>query len=213
MRQFRGRWATAALVLLASGAAVGAEPQLGRDYTAVVPPQMTSDPQRIVVLEFFSYACPHCASFYPALAKWVASLPDDVVFERAAVVVGREPWRKPSQLFYTLQALGKAEELDGAIFNAIHREQADLFTDAGIIDWVAAHGVDRAEFTAAFNSFSIRSFVARGDQLANAHRIPSVPTLIIDGKYMVAIGDDGVFTGQLAMVDQIIAKARAEKTP
>ncbi len=135
------------------------------------------------------------------------------MFERVAVVVGNEPWRKPAQLFYALQSLGKVEALDAAVFTAIHRERKELFTDAAIIDWVADHGVDRAQFTAAFSSFGMRSFVARGDQLAAAHRLKSVPTLVIDGKYMLEIRDDGIFTGQLAMGDQLIAKARAEKAP
>jgi len=135
----------------------------------------------------------------------------DVVFERVAVVVGHGPWAKPSQLFYTLNALGKVDALDAAIFNAIHRENVDLSTDERVVDWVAKHGVDRTEFTNAFNSFSIKSFVSRGDQLAKTYRIAGVPTLVVDGKYMVEIQDDGVYVGQLTIVDQLIAKARAER--
>ena len=38
-----------------------------------------------------------------------------------------------------------------------------------------------------------------------------VPTLVIDGKYMLEIRDDGVFTRQLAIADQLIAMARAAR--
>ena len=204
-------WLSAAMALSLTAAVAGAEPQAGRDYVAVVPPQPTSDAKRIVVTEFFSYACPHCAAFYPPLSKWAAALPKDVLFERVAVVVGHTPWTKPAQLFYTLNALGKADSLDAAIFSAIHRENVGLSTDDQVIDWVAKHGVDRTEFTNAFNSFSIKSFVGRGDQLAKTYRLSGVPTLVVDGKYMVSINDDGVFTDQLGIVDQLIAKARAER--
>jgi thiol:disulfide interchange protein DsbA len=204
------RSAVFGLACLAAGT-VSAQPQAGRDYLAVTPPQPTNDPSRIVVTEFFSYGCPHCASFSPALTRWVAALPADVAFERVAVVLGREPWRGPAKLFYALQSVGKIDALDAAIFNAIHREQKDLFTDAAIVDWVADHGVDRAQFSAAFNSFGMRSFVTRGDQVATAHRVTGVPTLVIDGKYMLEVRDDGVFAGQLAIADQLIAMARTAR--
>ena len=199
------------IVCLAAARAASAQLAAGRDYKPVVPPQPTNDPSRVAVTEFFSYGCPHCASFAPALTRWVAALPSDVAFERVAVVLGREPWRGPAKLFYALQSLDKIDELDAAIFNAIHREQKDLFSDAAIVDWVAGHGVDRAQFTATFSSFGLRSFLARGDQVAVAHRVSGVPTLVIDGKYMLEIRDDGVFTRQLAIADQLIAMARAAR--
>jgi pimeloyl-ACP methyl ester carboxylesterase len=67
------------------------------------------------------------------------------------------------------------------VFGAVHVEHVDWQTDAQIIDWMASHGVNRDEFAAAFNSFSMRSFVARGDQVAQAHKARSVPTLVVDG--------------------------------
>jgi protein dithiol oxidoreductase (disulfide-forming) len=193
-------------------AASGQELQAGRDYVAVVPVQPTPDPKRVVVTEFFSYACPHCYSFNPALTSWAGKLPKDVLFERVAVAFGRQPWQKPAQLFYALQSMGKAEELSPAIFRAIHVDRVDfLATDREIIDWVAKQGVDASQFAAAFNSFSMRSFVARGDQRGQSHQLPSVPTLVVDGKYMLPISDTGDFAAQLAVADRIIEKARAEK--
>jgi thiol:disulfide interchange protein DsbA len=201
-----------ASVVCLAAAASAQEPQAGRDYTEVVPQQPTNDPKRVVVTEFFSYMCPHCFAFNAPLTIWASKLPKDVLFERVAVVFGRQPWQKPAQLYYALQSIGKAEELSPAVFGALHVERADWQTDAQIIDWVAAHGVKRDEFAAAFNSFSMRSFVARGDQLATAHKLRGVPTLVVDGKYAVAIEDRGDFGAQLAVVDRLIAKARAEKT-
>ena len=208
----RRRLFAIAALLGAPAAALGQELQAGRDYVAVIPAQPTTDSTRVVVTEFFSYACPHCYSFDPALASWIGKLPKDVLFERVAVALGRQPWQKPAQLFYALQSIGKAEELSPAIFRAIHVERVDFFsTDQQIIDWVAKQGVDRSRFAAAFNSFSMRSFVARGDQRGQSHHVPSVPTLVVDGKYMLPISDTGDFAPQLAVADRIIEKARAEK--
>ena len=204
----------AAVLVLCAAAAAAQDLQAGRDYEPVTPPIPTNDASKIVVMEFFSYACPHCFAFNPSLTLWENKLPRDVKFERVAVVFGKGPtWQKLSQVFYALQAIGKAEPLSPAVFGAVHVEHADWQTDAKIVDWMAAHGVDRAVFSNAFNSFSMRTFVAQGDQLAQTHKIRTVPTLVIDGNYAREISDNGDFPGQLAVVDRLIAKARAEKKP
>jgi hypothetical protein len=38
-----------------------------------------------------------------------------------------------------------------------------------------------------------------------------VPTLVVDGKYAREISDTGDFPQQLAIIDRLIEKARAEK--
>jgi thiol:disulfide interchange protein DsbA len=203
---------TAALACAAL-AASAQELQPGKDYGVVTPPQKTDDPSRIVVIEFFSYGCPHCNAFNPSLTLWENRLPKDVHFEREAVIFGRQPWQKLAQIYYALQVIGKAEQLSPSVYGALHVERVNWQTDADIIDWMAAHDVSRDEFAGAFNSFSMRSYVARGDQLATAYQVPAVPTIVVDGKYMVPIKDNGEFTAQLAVVDRLIEKARAERKP
>jgi thiol:disulfide interchange protein DsbA len=205
----------AALVCSAAATAASAQDlQPGRDYDVVLPPQPTTDSSRVVVTEFFSYACPHCFALNPTLTIWANRLPKDVRFERVAVVFGKGAmWQKLSQVFYALNAIGKAEQLSPAVFGAVHVERPDWQTDAKIIDWVAAHDVNRSEFEAAFNSLGMRALIANGDQLAQAHKVRTVPTLVVDGKYARQINDNGNgdFPQQLAIVDRLIDKARAEK--
>ncbi len=200
-----------ACLALEAAPAWAAEPVEGRDYDVVVPALPRPDPAKIVVMEFFSYACPHCAAFAPALKSWEAKLPDDVALDRVAVSVGRQPWVLPAQLFYALRAVGKHEELDAAVFDAIHVERVEFATARQTVDWVAARGVERAAFEAALGSFSVRSFVTRGDQLARSAQVPGVPTLVVDGRYRVEIDTAGDLERQLAVVDALVAKARAER--
>ena len=101
----------ACLVSLSSGA----QPPAGR-YIELHPPQPTNDPSRIVVAEFFSYQCPHCFSFLPALDAWVRDLPEDVSFERVAVSIGHQPWVPIARAFYALQAMEQVDALDTPIF-------------------------------------------------------------------------------------------------
>ena len=196
----------------AAFAASAQELQPGRDYGVITPPQKTDDPSKIVVIEFFSYACPHCNAFNPSLTLWENQLPKDVRLEREAVIFGRQPWQKLAQIYYALQQVGKAEQLTPSVYGAVHVERVNWQTDNDIIAWVAAHGVNRDEFAAAFNSFSMRSYVARGDLLATSYKVQSVPWIIVDGKYSRPISDNanGDFPAQLAIVDRLIEMARAE---
>src|SRR5262245_3837417 len=156
------RWLMLVAALACAGAATAQELQAGRDYVAVVPPQPTNDAQRVVVTEFFSYACPHCFHFNPSLTIWAGKLPKDVVFERVAVVFGHPPWIAPAKMFYALQSLGKVEELSPEVFGAIHVEHKDFQVEKDVFDWVAAHGVDRDKFWAGVKRFSMRAVFVLG---------------------------------------------------
>jgi thiol:disulfide interchange protein DsbA len=76
----------AAALACAALAASAQELTPGKDYGVVTPPQKTDDPSKVVVIEFFSYACPHCNALNPSLTLWENRLAKDVHFEREAVI-------------------------------------------------------------------------------------------------------------------------------
>lgn len=203
--------ALAAMLSSGPGGAQTLEPREGRDFTLVTPPLPRASGSEIVVHEFFSYGCPHCFAFAPELKRWEAALATDVQLERVAVALGREPWTLLAQLFYALRSLGKDRELDAAVFDAVHVEQVDFSTARQLADWVAARGVERAAFEAALSSFSVKSFATRADQQARTAQVRGVPTLVVDGRYRVAIDTTGDLAGQLELVDALVARARAER--
>lgn len=46
---------------------------------------------QVEVIEFFSFACPHCAHLEPTLQSWRKTMPKGVVFRRVPVVF-RPQW-------------------------------------------------------------------------------------------------------------------------
>jgi thiol:disulfide interchange protein DsbA len=206
-----GRWLAVLLLAAPAFVATAAEPVEGRDYTVITPAQPVVDSRKVVVTEFFSYACPHCFGFAPALKLWESSKPSDVVLERVSVSLGRQAWVLPAATYYTLRGFGKERELDEALFKAIHVDRVNLFALEPAADWVAAHGVDRARFLATLASFATEAFVKRGDDLSAAVKLRGIPTLVIDGKYMVMINDSGDLVAQMAVVDSLIARVRRER--
>ena len=61
----------------------------------------------------------------------------------------------------------------------------------------ASRASTQSEFTKYYRSFSVQLSTKRADELSRSHRLPSVPVLVIDGKYMIRIADNGKFDEQL----------------
>jgi len=71
--------------------------------------------------------------------------------------------------------------------------------------------VDRKKFADAYNSFTVQSKVSRVRQLSSAYALTGVPTVIIGGKYTTSNVMAGSFEALPAIMDELIAKVRAEQ--
>ena len=207
-------WLLAAAAILTSGTA-SAQLVEGRDYRTLAPAQPTTSPGKIEVTEFFSYACPHCRVFYPLVSAWAAKLPKDVVFRRVAVSYGRPAWVNLARAYYALEATGELGKLDGPLFRAIHDEHLNLFDEQSLADWVGKQGGDAARFANAYASFGVNNQTVQADQAAEAYRIEAIPSLAVNGRYVVispteAADEEQTFRDLLLLTDKVIAKARAE---
>jgi protein dithiol oxidoreductase (disulfide-forming) len=215
-----GLTAAAALASAFAAAPPVAQPVEGQDYRLLNPPRPTGSLGKIEVLEFFSYACPHCAKFYPIVSAWAAKLPKDVVFKRVAVSYGRPPWMNLSRTYYALQATGDLKKLDGALFSAIHEEHQNLFEEQPIAEWVGKQGGDATRFATAYVSFGVNNQTVQADQMAEDYAIDAVPTLVVNGRYVVMSPSQGtdqeeesIFRELLVRTDRVIALARATAPP
>jgi thiol:disulfide interchange protein DsbA len=193
-----------------TGASLAADAQAGRDFKPISPP-LTSAKDKIEVIEFFSYGCPHCSDFHPIIGKWAANLPKDVSFRRVPVSFGRPEWARLAKIFYSLEATGDLAKLDTAVFIALHEQRVTFKTDEAVFSWVAGRGADAKKFTDAFNGFSMASKVKRGDDDATGAKIGGVPSLAVDGKYLVNNEAASSYEDLLRITDAVIAKARQDR--
>jgi thiol:disulfide interchange protein DsbA len=203
-----------AIVAVFTGAPAWAQLVEGRDYRVLTPPKPTSSPGKIEVVEFFSYACPHCAKFNPLVTAWVAKQPKDVAFKRIAVSYGRPPWMNLARTYYALESTGDLKKLDAALFRAIHDDQQNLFDEQSIADWVGKQGGDAARFANAYVSFGVNNQTVQADQMAEDFGVDAIPTLAVNGRYVVisptqAADEEQTFRELLVLADKVIAMARA----
>ena len=199
----------ALITSLALGTAGAAELVEGKDYVRIKNPQPVESGKKIEVIEFFSYGCPHCNDLEPILDAWLAKLPPDVQFRRVPVMF-QDRWRALAKIYYTLDAMGDEARLSPEVFKAIHSAGLPLYQDKAFFDWAAAHGLDRAKVQDVYNSFAVNSKFNRALALAQAYNIQSVPTMIVDGKYVTSSDRVGTHANLPPVLDALIAKARAE---
>ena len=197
--------------LLALALPAQAQLAAGVDFAEIKPPLQVDTPAKIEVVEFFSYACPHCSDLNPLVKKWAAKLPADVAFKRIPVSFNSPFYQLMAKFFYTLEAIGEMEKLDAAVFDAIHVKGLKLIDEKSVQEWAVSQGVDAKKFSDAFKSFSVDSNVKRADQLSRAAKIPGVPALVVDGRYLVVGKNVKNHDELLALTEKVIDKARTER--
>jgi thiol:disulfide interchange protein DsbA len=147
------------------------------------PPQPT-DSKKIEVLEFFFYGCSHCFHLHPLLSTWEKTMPKDVELTFVPTIF-RDSWEPMARTFYALESLGQQQQLHDALYKTWNVDNNQLLEEEKIRDFVSSHGVDGAKFSAAYNSFSMQSKVARAKQMIRSYSINGTPTLVVDGKYVI----------------------------
>ena len=198
-------------LLAVTGGTFAAAPILNKDYRLVSPSQPPETGNKIEVIEFFYYGCTHCYDLEPYLKKWMSSAPKDVAFRRIPAVF-RDNWVPLTKTFYTLEALGEINQLQSAVFEAIHVKQINLNNEQTLLDWMEQHGVDRKKFADAYNSFSINNRADFAKKLTRAYGVEGTPTLVVDGKYLTGPGMTGSHESALQVVNELINKARQERS-
>jgi thiol:disulfide interchange protein DsbA len=194
-------------------AAAHAELTAGKDYSVVKPPQPTESGNKIEVLEFFWYGCPHCNNLQPSLQAWLKRKPADVELKHIPAVF-QDSWIPLTKAYYTIETMGLTDKLHQEMFAALHRQRLPLRDANAIFDWAASKGVDRKKFADVYNSFGINGRTQRSIELTRKYDIPGTPALVIDGRFltspsMTLKADRSIdYDRFFQVVDGLIAEAR-----
>lgn len=189
--------------------------QEGVNYTRLVPAQPTSVPAgQVEVLEFFWYACPHCYAIDPLIESWKKTKPAYISFSRVPVMWS-EGHRSTARLYYTLESMGKLDQLHAEIFKEIHANNDPLIASdpndtAGAeriqTAFVKKFGISEDAFKKAYHSFAVETALQRADQLVLRYRVEAVPTVVINGKYVTDVGRAGSPERLVSLVNDLAAQ-------
>lgn len=215
------RFAIAAIGLVAATAfASPADPKLGAEYIQLASPQpVQAVGKKVEVIEFFMYHCPHCNVLEPYLVEWVKKQGDKIVFKRVHMPYGAND--PEAHLYLTLEAMGKLEAMHAKVFRAIHVDRVRMNTDSVVLDWVVKNGMDKAKFLDAWNSFGVMTKMKRLPQILNNYKVDSVPTLVVDGRFMTSpsvvdaankgMGEAALSMATVQVLDGVVAKVAKTK--
>jgi len=161
----------------------------GTHYAELPAPVNTQDASKVEVIEVFWYGCSHCFRFEPLIVDYEANAPEYVDFVRFPAM-----WnglmKVHAQAFYTAEALDAVEIVHEHIFNAINLQGNRLGNEEQLADLFAEHGIAREDFSAAFNSFSVRTKVNQAEGRMEDYQIRSTPNMVVNGKYLVTTGEN-----------------------
>ncbi|MDR4516483.1 MAG: thiol:disulfide interchange protein DsbA/DsbL [Nitrosomonas sp.] len=191
---------------------VHAEIVEGRDYKVLANPQSTQNADRIEVIEFFWYGCPHCNSLHPHIKAWLKNKPSDVDF-RYVPAIFRNNWIPGAKTYYTIETLGEIETLHDKIYEAIHRDKINLSDESILFSWIEKQGGDKEKFANVYNSFTTQNQIARTNQMMRQYELTGVPAFVIEGKYLTTGKKGGTPQDTMRVLNEIIDRVRSTRNP
>ena len=167
--------------------------------------QQPESGERVEVLQFFWYGCPHCYTFEPYVNAWKKSKPDNVDFARVPAIF-RPDWEVQARAYYALSNMGIIEDMHGKIFEALHKKKKRLDTKEKMTDFLVKNGVDKAAFEKEYNSFTTDGMVRKAKKKMKAYRIQGVPSMVINGKYLTSGSMAGSYDNMVKITNYLIEK-------
>lgn len=165
-------------------------PVAGTDYIEIADgkPLMAAD-GKVVVEEFFSYICPACNLFEPLFLSWQEKLPAYVQVEHIPATF-RADFELYARVYYAAEAFDLVEKTHEDVYDAVHRlhtlpGEGERIDENKIAQFYTQYGVEADKFLAAMKGFSVSTKVKRATTHMQKSKIPSTPSLVINGRYLV----------------------------
>ena len=169
----------------------------------------TENPDKIEVVEFFWYGCPHCFQFESFVKEWKSSQPEKVAFINAAPPLN-PAWKIHSQAFYAAGVLDVLEQFHEPFFNAIHVDKKQMRKPKDIGKFVDSIGLDGEEFQQTMKSFNVDAMVRQAMQMSTNAGINAVPSVIVNGKYRTSGSIAGSYENLIEVLDELVAKESSQ---
>lgn len=154
--------------------------KLGTHYKIDFPESNVKNP---VVMEFFSFGCPHCFNAEGQVSRWLTTKPDNIKFIKIPVSFGRPQWTLFARAYYTAKALNIADKMVKPFFELIHVKKQPPTTIADLKAFFVSLGIPAEDFDKQVKSFYVENAIRQADQLARKFKVAGVPDFLINEKY------------------------------
>ena len=181
----------------------------GQHYQLVPDPQPSDAPAgKVEVVEVFSYACVHCASFQAEVDAWRPKAPAEVHFTYLPAA-WNSSWEAFARAYHAADQLGILARSHRAMFKAIHTDRTQIRNIDDLSQWYTQFGVTKEQFLAAFNSPETTAKIEKAQALVPAYGVDATPTVVVAGKYRITGEMAGSNAGVFEVAEYLVAKEAA----
>lgn len=191
---------------------VGLAVEKGEGYEALSPAQPTEDSEKVEVIEFFWYGCPHCYEFEPHLNEWQKTLPDYVNYIRQPAIFSSS-WAPHARAYFTAEALGIVDEVHADLFDVIQNKRQKLANENEIAKFFADHGIDEQAFRKAYTSFIVQMKMRQAEPMSARYGVTGVPAVVINGKYKTNGPLAKNYPNMISVMNYLIEKEKPKIDP
>ncbi len=189
----------------------------GENFTAYpVARPVSAPPGKVEVVEAFWYGCGHCYALEPRVEAWEKSRPEWVAFKRLPVI-WNEVTREDARLYYTIESLGRVEDLHGAVFRQIHAKGQPITvirggrvdkaaTEKAAREFLAANGVSAEDFAKHYGSFATENKLRQAENLVRQYMVDHTPMVVVHGKYLTDAEMAGGIDKLFQLVNDLAAR-------
>jgi thiol:disulfide interchange protein DsbA len=160
--------------------------------------------EKVKVVEFFSYACPHCYELENYIEPWIQKEQANIDFQRMPAAWNAY-YEFLSQAFFTIQILKREDQLNAAMFNAIHRERLNLQSIDGLRTLFVREGVTADVFDKTFDSFAVKQKVFQAKSSFEKFHLSSVPSVVVADHYVTDVSKAGGHEKLLKLLSHLVA--------
>ncbi|WP_233080206.1 thiol:disulfide interchange protein DsbA/DsbL [Rheinheimera soli] len=176
-------------VMALASAASPVQYQEGVHYE-VIAEKATTKPE---VLEFFSFYCGHCKAFEPFAQALDKNLPTGVSLTKHHVdflrVAPPELQQSLAKAYVVAKNAGQGDRISNVIFDYLHNQRATFSSEQDIRNLLVVNDIPAMLFDSGMVNPEVVAEVAvmkkSQDHYSEAKVLQGVPTLLVNGKYLV----------------------------
>lgn len=169
----------------------------------ILPADKRPEVPSTVILEFFSYGCPHCRSIAEPVRQWAEQRPQWQLVK--VPVVWNKPFQVLGRLYFALATQGLVDQHGMDVFRYLHDKGQRIRHRTDVEQFVATLPVDGKAVMAAFDDATREADLRRADALARQIGIAGVPTFIVNGRYQVSLRLAGSPDVLFQVIDFLVA--------
>lgn len=173
-------------------------------------PYAKPDSSKVEVLQFFHFYCTYCYEFNLIMNKWVKENASNIIYTRESPAV-KPSWENLSRAYYAMQYLKLTDQLFDSMFDKAEADRKWLNSPRTISLGMNElnSSIDADTFEKTMGSFAVVEVqLKRAAKLATMSNIRSVPSVLINRKYLTSPTISGSYEGMISAIDDLMKSSK-----